>query len=115
MIPKVANLAQRIWLLLLSQNQICLPFQTVHAEDKPSTNLTFSMQPNPKDPAPGVDGSITGYQISVTGMAPIDLPSSELSYEVNVTGDSSTEFTVSVAARNALGLGDTTTLGPYST
>ncbi len=104
-----------MWLLLLSQNQICLPLQTVHAEDKPSTNLTFSMQPDPKDPAPGVDGSITGYQISVTGMAPMNLPSSELSYEVNVTGDSSTEFTVSVAARNALGLGDTTTVGPYST
>ncbi len=104
-------------MLLLSQNQICLPLQTVHAEDKPSTNLTFSMQPNPKDPAPGVDGSITGYQISVTGIAPMNLPSSELSYEVNVTGDNSTEFTVSVsvAARNTLGLGDTTTLGPYST
>ncbi len=80
-----------------------------------STTVVFFVQPDPKDPAPCVDGSITGYQISVTGMAPIDLPSSELSYEVNVTGDSSTEFTVSVAARNALGLGDTTTLGPYST
>ncbi len=104
-----------MWLLLLSQNQICLPLQTVHAEDKPSTNLTFSMQPDPKVPAPGVDGSIIGYQITVTGIPPINLPSSELSYEVNVTGDSSAEFTVSVAARNTLGLGVTTTLGPYST
>ncbi len=73
------------------------------------------MQPDPKHPAPGVDGSITSYQISGTGIPPMNLPSSELSREVNVTGDSSTEFTVSVAARNTLGLGVITTLGPYST
>ncbi len=63
------------------------------------------MQSDPKDPAPGVDGSNTGYQISVTGIPPIDLPSSELSTEVDVTGDNIIEYFVSAAARNLLGLG----------
>ncbi len=78
------------------------------------------MQPDPKDPAPGVDGSITDYQISVTGIPPIDMTKDELctdekcSYEVDVPKDGSTEYSVSVAARNILGPGATTPVGPYS-
>ncbi len=66
------------------------------------------------DPAPSVDGSITGYQISVTGMESVITARDGSSYEVAVPDDGSTEYSVSVAAMNVLGLGPTTTVGPYS-
>ncbi len=85
------------------------------------------MQPDPKNPAPGVDGSITDYQISVNGIPvpPIDMTKDDLcgvdtelcSYVVVVSDDNSAEYyNVSVAAENILGLGATTPgpVGPYS-
>ncbi len=66
------------------------------------------------DPAPSVDGSITGYQISVTGMELVITARDVSSYEMDVPEDGSTEYSVSVAAMNVLGLGPTTTVGPYS-
>ncbi len=66
------------------------------------------------DPAPSVDGSITSYQISVTGMESVITARDVSSYEVDVPEDGSTEYSVSVAAMNVLGLGHTTTVGPYS-
>ncbi len=61
-----------------------------------------------------MDGSITGYQISVTGMESVVTARDVSSYEVDVPEDGSTEYNVSVAAMNVLGLGPTTTVGPYS-
>ncbi len=62
-----------------------------------------------------MDGSITGYQISVTGMESVITARDVSSYEVmDVPDDGSTEYNVSVAAMNVLGLGPTTTVGPYS-
>ncbi len=66
------------------------------------------------DPAPSVGGSITGYQISVTGMESVITARDVSSYEVDVPDNGSTEYNVSVAAMNVLGLGPTTTVGPYS-
>ncbi len=74
----------------------------------------FPMQPDPRDPAPGVDGSIMGYQVSVTGITPMSLTSSDLSYEVDVSGNNVAEYFVSVAAQNLLGLGTASTIGPFS-
>ncbi len=65
------------------------------------------------DPAPSVDGSITGYQICVTGMESVITATDVSSYEVVVPDDGSTEHSVSVAAMNVLGLGPTTTVGPH--
>ncbi len=61
-----------------------------------------------------VDGSITGYQISVTGMESVITTRDVSSYEVDVTEDDSTEYSVSVAAVNVLGHGPTITVGPHS-
>ncbi len=65
------------------------------------------------DPASFVDGSITGYQISVTGMESVITARDVSSYEVAVPDDGSTEYSVSVAAMNVLGFGPTTTVGPH--
>ncbi len=61
-----------------------------------------------------MDGSITGYQISVTGMESVSTARDVSSYEMDVPEDGSTEYSVSVAAMSVLGLGLTTTVGPYS-
>ncbi len=56
----------------------------------------------------------------MTGIPPINVTKAELctdekcSYEVDVPKDGSTEYSVSVAARNVLGPGDITIVGPYS-
>ncbi len=50
----------------------------------------------------------------MTGIEPVITARDVSSYEVDVPEDGSTEYSVSVAAMNVLGLGSTTTVGPYS-
>ncbi len=50
----------------------------------------------------------------MTGMESVITARDVNSYEVDVTEDDSTEYSVSVASMNVLGLGPTTTVGPYS-
>ncbi len=77
----------------------------------------FSLQ-IPKPIAAGVDEFISNYVIFGVGADPIPVASSgscfngRCSYEVNVPEDGSTEYSVSVAAENQLGVGDATTVGP---
>ncbi len=76
------------------------------------------IQPDPKDPfvdlasnTPIVSGDVTGYQVTVTGMTPVNLDSSTTWYTADVTEN---EYTVSIAAVNILGVGNPASLGPYS-
>ncbi len=50
----------------------------------------------------------------MTGMESVITARDVSSYEVDVPEDGGTEYSVSVAAMNVLGLGPTTTVGPYS-
>ncbi len=70
--------------------------------------VCLSIQPDPES------GDVTGYQVTVTGMTPIDLDSSTTWYTADVSENVQDEYTVSIAARNSLGVGNPASLGPYS-
>ncbi len=75
----------------------------------------FSLQ-IPRPIAAGVDESILDYVIFGVGADPIQVAPSgscfngRCSYEVDVPDDGSTEYSMSVAAENQLGVGDATTV-----
>ncbi len=77
----------------------------------------FSLQ-IPKPVTAYVDAPIVYYLISGVGAGSIPVAPSgscsdgRCSYEVDVPDDGSTEYSVSVAAVNELGVGDATTVGP---
>ncbi len=72
----------------------------------------------PKPVTANVDAPILNYTISGVGAGSIQVAPSgscsdgRCSYEVDVPDDGSTEYNVSVAAVNELGVGDATTVGP---
>lgn len=67
------------------------------------------VQPDPDNPICGLDGFISGYLISVTGLDPVELSPTEYSYEVDdISEVGSDTYSVSVTARNVLGLGNAT-------
>ncbi len=80
-------------------------------------HIMFSLQ-IPKPVTADVDAHIMYYFISGVGADPIQVApngnctDSRCSYEVDVPDDGSTEYSVSVAAVNQLGVGDATTVGP---
>ncbi len=81
----------------------------------------LSLQPDPNDPVvdlasntPIVSADVTGYQVTVTGMTPVNLDSSTTWYTADVSKNVQDEYAVSIAAENILGAGNPTNLGPYS-
>ncbi len=72
----------------------------------------------PKPVMANVDAPILNYTISGIGTGSIQVAPSgncsngRCSYEVAEPEDGSTEYSVSVAAMNQLGVGDATTVGP---
>ncbi len=81
----------------------------------------LSIQPDPKHPVvdlasntPIISGDVTGYQVTMTAMTPVNLDSSTTWYTADLSQDDQSEHTVSIAGVNFLGAGNPTNLGPYS-
>lgn len=69
------------------------------------------MKANTEDIAPTIDGLIKDYYITGTSPTPVVVPVSscsggECSYNLDMLDNDTTVYTVSVAARNAVGLGE---------